>query len=60
METELWPNLLQECRQRGIPVVLANARLTPRSVSRYRLLGSLFSAAVATNTLVAAQSPEDA
>ena len=60
METELWPNLLQECRRRGIPVVLANARLTPRSVSRYRRLGSLFSAAVATNTLVAAQSPEDA
>ena len=60
METELWPNLLQECRRRGVPVVLANARLTPKSVSRYRRLGSLFGAAVATNTLVAAQSPEDA
>jgi 3-deoxy-D-manno-octulosonic-acid transferase len=60
METELWPNLLQGCRLRGVPVVLANARLSARSVSRYRRFGSLFSDAVATNTLVAAQSAEDA
>ena len=60
METELWPNLLHECRRRGVPVVLANARLTPKSVSRYRRLGALFRDALATNTLVAAQSPEDA
>jgi 3-deoxy-D-manno-octulosonic-acid transferase len=60
METELWPNLLNECRRRGVPVVLANARLTAKSVSRYRRLGALFRDAVATNMLVAAQSPEDA
>jgi 3-deoxy-D-manno-octulosonic-acid transferase len=60
METELWPNLLHECRLRGVPVVLANARLTAKSVSRYRRLGSLFSGAVATNTLIAAQTPDDA
>ena len=28
METELWPNLLHECRRRGVPVILASARLT--------------------------------
>ena len=60
METELWPNLLYECRRRGVPVVLANARLTAKSVSRYRRLGTLFSGAVASSRLVAAQSAEDA
>jgi 3-deoxy-D-manno-octulosonic-acid transferase len=60
METELWPNLLHECRLRSVPVVLASARLTAKSVSRYRRLGGLFREAVATNTLVAAQGAEDA
>jgi len=60
METELWPNLLYECRRRGVPVVLASARLTAKSVSRYRRLGTLFSSAVAGSRLVAAQTAEDA
>jgi 3-deoxy-D-manno-octulosonic-acid transferase len=60
METELWPNLLNECRLRGVPVMLASARLTARSVSRYRRPGALFKDAVATVALVAAQSAEDA
>ncbi len=60
METELWPNLLHECRRRGVPVVFASARLTQRSVSRYRRFGTLFSGVWASNTLVAAQTAEDA
>ncbi len=32
METELWPNLFHECRARGVPLVLASARLSARSV----------------------------
>lgn len=35
METELWPNLLNQCRTRGIPLILANARLSARSAGRY-------------------------
>jgi 3-deoxy-D-manno-octulosonic-acid transferase len=38
MELEVWPNFLSKCRQRGIPVILANGRLTPRSFSRYKLI----------------------
>ncbi len=60
METELWPNLLHECRRRGVPVVFASARLTERSLSRYRRLGTLFSGVWAKSTLVAAQTAEDA
>lgn len=40
IETELWPNLLFEARACGVPVVMANARLSERSLSRYRSKGS--------------------
>ncbi len=36
IEGEAWPNLLAESRRRGVPVVLANARLSPRSERRFR------------------------
>lgn len=35
IETELWPNLIREIRQQQIPFVIANARLSPRSATRY-------------------------
>ncbi|WP_018970092.1 3-deoxy-D-manno-octulosonic acid transferase [Rubritalea marina] len=35
MESELWPNLLVEARRAGVPVSVANARLSERSESRY-------------------------
>jgi 3-deoxy-D-manno-octulosonic-acid transferase len=60
METELWPNLFRQCARRGVPVVLANARLSAKSVSRYRRFGKLFSGVFTANVLVAAQSAEDA
>jgi len=60
METELWPNLLRECERSGIPVLLASARLSSRSVSRYRRFGGLFAGVFSKNLVVAAQSAEDA
>ena len=60
METELWPNLLGACARGSIPVVIASARLTARSVTRYRRFGRLFRDAVATIALIAAQTREDA
>jgi len=60
METELWPNLFSECARRGVPMVLGSARLSAKSVSRYRRLGSLFRGIFSANTWVAAQSDEDA
>jgi 3-deoxy-D-manno-octulosonic-acid transferase len=59
METELWPNLLRECRRRGVPVLFASARLAARSVPRYRRFGTLFSAGL-RDAWVAAQSAADA
>ncbi len=60
METELWPNLYHECRRRGVPIVLANARLSATSVARYRRFGALFRELFAGDTFVAAQSHDDA
>lgn len=59
-ETELWPNLYHECKRQRVPLVLASARISMRSVSRYRKLGSLFRAALARGTVIAAQGAEDA
>ncbi len=42
METELWPNLLRECRERGVKTVLVNGRISYRSFPRYRLIKPFF------------------
>jgi 3-deoxy-D-manno-octulosonic-acid transferase len=36
IEAEVWPNLVAEARRRKIPIILANARLSPRSERRFR------------------------
>lgn len=38
METEIWPNLLRECRARGVKTAVVNGRLSARSFPRYRLI----------------------
>jgi 3-deoxy-D-manno-octulosonic-acid transferase len=60
METELWPNLFAECERRGMPLVLASARLSQRSVARYQRLGNLFRGMFSAISLLAAQTREDA
>jgi 3-deoxy-D-manno-octulosonic-acid transferase len=59
-ETELWPNLYRECARRRVPLVLASARLSARSLSRYRFLGALFRDALSQTAAVGAQGPGDA
>jgi 3-deoxy-D-manno-octulosonic-acid transferase len=41
MESELWPNFLRECRHRGIPVLVANGRISDRSFTRSQRFGFL-------------------
>jgi 3-deoxy-D-manno-octulosonic-acid transferase len=60
METELWPNLFRQCELRGVPVVLASARLSARSVARYRHLGGLARGIFSASSLIAAQTAADA
>ena len=60
METELWPNLLAACRQRKIPVMLANARLSERSARRYARLPALSALTVGALSAIGAQTATDA
>jgi 3-deoxy-D-manno-octulosonic-acid transferase len=60
METEVWPNLIATCGRRGVPVMLANARLSQRSLAKAQRLGALIRAAAHGVTLVAAQTEADA
>lgn len=61
METELWPNLFAACKNRQIPVVVLNARLSEKSAKGYQWIPvqhrhELFSAI----SYLAAQAPYDA
>ena len=47
METELWPNLLNECARARVPVIIASARLSARSQSRWSRFGALLQPALA-------------
>ena len=38
IETEIWPNLLRECRRRRIRTVMVNGRISYRSYPRYRMI----------------------
>ncbi|MCL2874859.1 MAG: lipid IV(A) 3-deoxy-D-manno-octulosonic acid transferase [Betaproteobacteria bacterium] len=60
METEIWPVLLTACRHRGIPILLANARLSERSARRYAHLPALTRFTLGTLTAIGAQSAADA
>lgn len=60
METELWPNMYAACAARGIPLIVANARLSARSAAAYRRVAPFARAVLRQATLIAAQSGEDA
>ena len=60
VETEIWPNLYFACHQRGIPLMIVNARLSRRSLRGYRPLRALARSALRCVHLIAAQSRSDA
>lgn len=60
VETEIWPNLLAVCAQRGIPALLANGRLSERSARGYARFGRFARQTFARISAVAAQAPADA
>jgi 3-deoxy-D-manno-octulosonic-acid transferase len=60
METEVWPNLLRAAQQSGVPIVLANARLSARSLRRGERLDALMRPAAQRITLALAQTEADA
>ena len=60
VEAEIWPNFLWRAQRLGIPVFLANARLSDRSFPRYKKFKFLFRPLFASFTGVGAQNETDA
>ncbi len=60
METELWPNLYHYCYQQKVPIILANARVSLRSLNGYRKVSALIKKTLACVSQVIAQSKLDA
>ncbi len=60
METEIWPNLYIEANRRDIPVMIANARISERSIQGYRRFKRMTTAALSHVSWIAAQSKLDA
>jgi 3-deoxy-D-manno-octulosonic-acid transferase len=59
-ETEFWPNLLNGCFRRDIPVAVVNARISDRSWPRYQMLRRLWSPILSQLSRVLAQTYTDA
>jgi len=57
LETEIWPNLINNLNKKAIPVVLVNARLSERSFSKYqRFSSNLVQKTLNQLTLIASQN----
>ncbi len=42
METEIWPNLLRQCKRMGVATVMVNGRISSRSYPRYKIARPFF------------------
>lgn len=60
METEIWPNLFHHCHRRGIPIILANARLSQRSAAGYGRFARFTRETLGYISVIAAQGEADA
>jgi 3-deoxy-D-manno-octulosonic-acid transferase len=60
LETEIWPNLISNCKKRGIYTALVNARLSEKSKIKYARFKSLISPTVFELDLILAQYESDA
>lgn len=60
VETELWPNFLRSIRERNIPVMMVNGRISEKSVKTYRYLFSIWRDMLRTVSRFCMQSSIDA
>jgi 3-deoxy-D-manno-octulosonic-acid transferase len=60
METEIWPNLIRQCRSANIPLLLLNARLSEKSAAGYARFANLTRSALEQLARIAAQTEDDA
>ena len=60
METEIWPNLLRQCKRTGVATVMVNGRISSRSYPRYKLARPFFRTVLADVDRFCMQSEESA
>jgi len=60
LETEIWPNLIHQCHNDKIPLLLLNARLSEKSFARYSRFPNLSLDSLSQLHTVSAQTEEDA
>lgn len=60
METELWPNLVYSCHERGVKILLANARLSEKSAAGYSRFPKFTRSLLGNIDSIAAQAEPDA
>jgi 3-deoxy-D-manno-octulosonic-acid transferase len=60
MESELWPNVIRECKRAEVPLAVVNARVSDRSFPRYMRLRAVWGPRLREVTLFLAQSEETA
>src|SRR6185369_5555636 len=60
METELWPNFLDECAAQSIPVALVNGRISRQSFRRYSLVSRFMKRVLGDLNLAIMQTEKDA
>lgn len=60
METEIWFNLIAECKKNAVPCLLINARLSEKSAAGYAKLGQLMRAGLQSLSAIGAQTAQDA
>ena len=59
-ESEMWPNFVWQAADRDIPILLVNARVSPRSARRYRRFAPLLRPVTRRLSAVGLQEPEHA
>ncbi|NKB76422.1 MAG: 3-deoxy-D-manno-octulosonic acid transferase [Gammaproteobacteria bacterium] len=60
METEIWPNLIDLCHRKNIPMIYTNVRLSRRSFEKYRRIKGLVGPTLRKIENFAAQTSADA
>jgi len=60
IDTEIWPNLLRQAHMRGVPIIMANGRISPKSFRLYRLVGPMLRRIFANYSVLLMKSEDDA
>lgn len=60
VETEIWPNMLNQAYKKNVPVLMINARLSQKSYKRYNMLRWFLRKEFSSIKLICAQSEKNA